>query len=197
MKLIALLVCFFACNLFSAVRAISPTLNLSKTKFRAQEARNFCLEHHLNTTYCILADMSLPSGVKRLVVWDFRKNDTLLTCLVSHGCGKGPWSKDNPIFSNIPDSHCTALGKYKIDERAYSQWGIHVKYLLSGFSTTNTNAMKRQVVFHSWDKIANNEIYPDGTPEGWGCPAISNNSMKIIDALLRKQRRHVLLWIYN
>ena len=29
------------------------------------------------------------------------------------------------------------------------------------------------------------------------CPAISNNTMKIVDALLRQQKKHLLLWIYN
>jgi hypothetical protein len=55
----------------------------------------------------------------------------------------------------------------------------------------------RQVVFHSWEQVPEDEIYPQGTPEGWGCPAISNNTMKIVDPLILKQRKHVLLWIYD
>jgi hypothetical protein len=145
--------------------------------------------------------MSLHSGVKRFMVWDFRKNDTMITGLVSHGCASAPWSgvwtKDKPIFSNSDGSHCTALGKYQINGRAYSAWGIHVKYFLTGLESTNNNALIRQIVFHSWEKVAETDVYPNGTPEGWGCPAISNNTLKIVDVLIRKQKKRMLMWIYS
>lgn len=151
--------------------------------------------------YCMLIDMSLPSGVKRFVVWDMKNKRPFITGLVSHGCGSAPWSgvwsKDHPDFSNADGSHCTALGKYAITGRGYSNWGIHVKYYLAGLEKTNSNALGRQVVFHSWEKVPEAEVYPGGTPEGWGCPAISNNTMKIVDALLRKQKGKMLMWIYN
>ncbi|QQL49271.1 murein L,D-transpeptidase catalytic domain-containing protein [Mucilaginibacter ginkgonis] len=178
-----------------------PHLDIRKTRSKALEVSRYNRKHHLNNKYCLLADMGLPSGMKRFVVWDFAKNDTLFTGLVSHGCGSGPWSgmwsKDKPAFSDAPNSHCTALGKYKIGARAYSQWGVHIKYLLSGLETSNKNAMRRQVVFHSWNQVSDAEPYPNGTPEGWGCPAISNNTMIKVDALLRKQTTPVLLWIYH
>ena len=145
--------------------------------------------------------MSLPSGVKRFILWDFKKDNIMISGLISHGCGTGPWSgmwsKDKPLFSNRDGSHCTALGKYQIDGRAYSGWGIHVKYYLTGLESTNNNALIRQIVFHSWEEVPETEVYPNGTPEGWGCPAISNNTMKIVDEMLKKERKRTLLWIYN
>lgn len=154
-----------------------------------------------NTNYCILVDMSLPSGVKRFMIWDFRKNAILVSGLVSHGCGINPWSgiwsKDKPTFSNVANSHCSSLGKYQVGDRAASAWGIHIKYYLKGLESTNSNAFIRNVVLHSWERVPDNEVYPNGTPEDWGCPAISNNIMKEVDALLRKQKKHLLLWIYN
>jgi hypothetical protein len=45
--------------------------------------------------------------------------------------------------------------------------------------------------------VSDKEIYPDGTPEGWGCPTISNNSMKITDLLLKSTEKPVLMWIYK
>ncbi|AYL99592.1 peptidase [Mucilaginibacter celer] len=181
-------------------RAAAPHLDMARLKTKATQSLIFCRQRGYNIRYCILIDMSLPSGIKRFAVWDFKKNDTLITGLVSHGCGRNPWSgvwsKDKPEFSNLDGSHCTALGKYEINGRAYSAWGIHVKYYLKGLESTNSNALARQVVFHSWDQVAEAEVYPNGTPEGWGCPAISNNTMKVVDALLRKQRKHVLMWVY-
>jgi len=181
--------------------AATPHIDLTRTRQKAQQTLLYCKQKGYNIRYCILIDMNLPSGVKRFIVWDFRKNDTLLTGLISHGCGRYPWSgmwsKDKPAFSNLDGSHCTALGKYQINSRTYSAWGIHVKYYLTGLESTNNNALVRQIVFHSWEQVSESEVYPNGTPEGWGCPAISNNTMKTVDALIRQQKKHILMWIYN
>jgi hypothetical protein len=62
---------------------------------------------------------------------------------------------------------------------------------------TNSNALKRTVVLHSWDAIPNQETYPDGIAESWGCPAVSNDFMTALDKILRVKTRPVLLWIYK
>lgn len=181
--------------------ADTPRLTIIRTRDKAKQALQFCKQKGYNTKYCILIDMSLSSGVKRFVIWDFAKNDTLLTGLVSHGCSRWPWSgtwsMDKPEFSNADGSHCTALGRYRINEQAYSAWGIHIKYFLTGLDKTNNNAMARQIVFHSWERVAEREVYPNGTPEGWGCPAVSNNTLKKVSALIKQQQKHMLMWIYN
>lgn len=90
----------------------------------------------------------------------------------------------------------TSLGKFRIGERGYSNWGVNVKYLLYGLEASNKNAMRRAIVFHSWDAIPEEDVYPRGSPEGWGCPAISNNSFRNIDPMLKNSSRPVLMWIY-
>ncbi|MDB5159403.1 MAG: peptidase [Mucilaginibacter sp.] len=181
--------------------ATARQLDLKRTQQKAKQALAFCKAKGYSTNYCILIDMSLPSGMKRFMVWDYRKNDVFISGLISHGCSRWPWSatwsKDKPEFSNTDGSHCTALGKYQVNGRAYSNWGIHVKYFLTGLDATNNKALGRQIVFHSWESVPEHEVYPEGTPEGWGCPAISNNTMKVVDPLLRKQKKHTLLWVYN
>jgi hypothetical protein len=184
-----------------SVKADAPEINVARSQQKAKAALLFNKQKGYNTKYCILIDMSLPSGVKRFMVWDFKQNKAILTGLVSHGCGNSPWSgmwsKDKPTFSNADGSHCTSLGKYAITARGYSNWGIKVRYCMAGLEKTNSNAMARQIVFHSWEQVPDEEIYPNGTPEGWGCPAISNSNMKIVDALLRKQKKRMMMWIYN
>jgi len=106
------------------------------------------------------------------------------------------YSKDTPVFSNKDGSHCSSLGKYKIGERAYSNWGVKIKYVLHGLEITNSNAQARVVVLHSWSMVPDSEIYPAGTPEGWGCPSVSNTSMWIIDGKLKSAKKPVLMWIY-
>ena len=155
----------------------------------------------MNQDFCILIDLGTHSGRKRFFVYDFAKKQITHSFLVSHGCCNYIWgqdfSKDKPGFSNVDNSHCSSIGKFKIGERGYSNWGINVKYLMYGLESTNSNALKRVIVFHSWEKISDEEVYPSGTPEGWGCPAISNASFKIIDPLLKSANKPVLMWIYD
>ena len=145
--------------------------------------------------------MKVHSGLKRFFVWDFKKDTIFNSYLVGHGCCDNPWSQDysknSPQFSNKDGSHCSSVGKYKIGQRGVSDWGVKVKYLLHGLDASNSNAHERAIVFHSWEMISDDEIYPDGCPEGWGCPTISNKSFKIIDPVLKSSKKPVLMWIYN
>ncbi len=178
-----------------------PVIDSGKIRHKAEEALRFCKKKNLSTDFCLLIDMSLHSGVKRFFVWDFKKDKVTGEYLVGHGCGTNPWSRDNsrdrPGFSNEDGSHLSSLGKYKVQERSYSEWGIHVKYLMHGLEETNSNALKRFIVFHSWNLMSDQEVFPKGSPEGWGCPTISNNAMRTIDPMLQKSGKPVLMWIYN
>jgi hypothetical protein len=168
---------------------------------KAREALSFCTKHKYDTGHCILIDMSVHSGKERIVIWDFNGDSVLYKGAVSHGCGDLPWgkdgSKDAPVFSNEHNSHCSSLGKYRVGERGASQWGIGIKYLLHGLDASNRNALQREIVFHSWDAVADRDVYPEGTPEGWGCPAVSDRFMRLADDLLDKKTKPVLLWIYK
>lgn len=181
--------------------AEKPVLNITKTKNKASEALEFCKKNNLNVDFCILIDMSLHSGVNRFAVWDFKEEKIVYQYLVGHGCGSNSWSsddsKENPTFSNEDGSHLSALGKYKLSGRGQSEWGIGVKYLMHGFEETNNNALKRFIVFHSWNLMNDEEVYPNGSPEGWGCPTISNNAMKNLDPIIQKSKQPVLMWIYQ
>ena len=50
-------------------------------------------------------------------------------------------------------------------------------------------------MLHSWEEIPNDEVFPKGTPEGWGCPAVSNEAMREIDKILKQSKKPVLLWV--
>ena len=150
---------------------------------------------------CLLVDMGVHSGRKRLFVWDFARDTATESALVSHGCCDNAWgqdfSKEAPTFSNVEGSHCSSLGKYKIGERGYSSWGVHKKYLLHGLEASNSNALSRVIVFHSWNAVADEELYPMGTSEGFGCPAVSDAAFLAIDPVIRAASRPVLMWLYD
>ncbi|MFC4162734.1 murein L,D-transpeptidase catalytic domain-containing protein [Epilithonimonas zeae] len=178
-----------------------PKIDSSKTNQKAKEALQFCKAKNFNTDFCILIDMSQHSGLKRFFIYDFKKDEITNEYLVGHGCGNSSWSadytKENPSFSNEDNSHLSSLGKYKIGARGYSNWGVNIKYLMHGLEETNSNALKRIIVFHSWEMMSDDEVYPKGSPEGWGCPTVSNKAFKEIDPVLKNSKKPVLMWIYN
>lgn len=166
---------------------------------KALEALNYCKAHYLSTSFFILIDLSVHSGYKRFFIWDFTKQAITDTFWVSHGSGTHTWghydSCDDPMISNKMNSHCSSVGKYIIGERGSSAWGIKTKYLLHGMDPTNSNACKRQIVFHSWEGVGDREIFPHGVREGWGCPAISDKAFVLVDQKIKRQSQRVLMWI--
>jgi hypothetical protein len=190
---------FSACTNSKAENKIF--INNKKISEKSKEALRFCRENNMNTDFYILIDLSIHSGLKRFYIWDLKKNKLTHSFPVSHGCCNNTWgydfSKEKASISNKVDSHCSSTGKFRIGERGYSDWGIHVKYLMHGLEASNSNALKRNIVLHSWEMVDDFEVYPNGSPEGWGCPAISNNNMNILDKKLKKTQKNVLLWIIN
>lgn len=172
-----------------------------RISLKLDEAKDFCIRNNLNTEICVLVDMSIHSGKNRLFVYDLINKTIILEGLCSHGCCENAWgttsTKSNPIFSNVENSHCSSLGKYKIGQRGYSNWGINVNYKLHGLEESNSNAYERFIVLHSWNMVPSQELYPEGTPEGWGCPAVSNLLMKKLDELLKRCKEPVLFWVYQ
>lgn len=178
-----------------------PALRYDALRSKAEKAFQYCKLKKMDTGICILVDMSLHSGINRCVVWDFQNDSVMKTMLLGHGCCDNNWSgdesKDNPRFSNRDGSHCSSLGRYKINSRGISNWGIRVKYLLHGLDSSNSNALARTIVLHSWEMMPEQEVYPEGSPEGWGCPTVSNSNMFYLDGLLKNRKKSVLLWIYK
>ena len=69
------------------------------------------------------------------------------------------------------------------------------KYWLNGLEKSNSNAVERVTVLHSWEAIADKEVFPEFAPLSWGCPAISNEFMTILDIKLQASNKPVLMWI--
>jgi hypothetical protein len=173
---------------------------IERLKSKALQAKEYCLKNKLNTDMCILVDMKIHSGKKRLFLWDLKGDSILKSAVCSHGtCDNlATYDADKaPQFSNEHETHCSSLGKYKLGARGYSTFGVNFNYKLHGLETTNNNAYKRYIVFHSWGIIEDEEIYPFKLAESWGCPAVSNNFMKEIDVVLKKEKTPLLFWIYE
>ena len=168
----------------------------NKLEEKAKEAKSYCVKNKMNTEYAILIDMSIHSGKTRFFVYDFNKALVVDSGLVCHGTCKHQYRTETPEFSNVPESYCSSIGKYKIGKRGWSSFGIHVNYKLHGLETTNSNAYDRLIVLHSWG-MSDTETYPKMAPESWGCPVVSENFMKRLDERLKKTTEPTLLWIYQ
>lgn len=166
-----------------------------------KEAAQFCRANGLNQDFYFLVDLAEHSGLNRFYVFDFAKNEVVDQGLVSHGiCNvltENPNPEEHVLTSNIPESHCSMLGKYRVGSRDYSKWGINIKYWLHGLEESNRTAVERVVVLHSWEALGDEEIYPHHAALSWGCPAVSNDFMTRLDALLLQQSKPTLLWIVN
>ena len=166
-----------------------------------EEALKYCKDNGFNQDFYFLIDMSIHPGKNRFFVYDFKDTKISDKNLVTHGsCDKfeeNPEQWEKAKFDNRTDSHCSMKGKFKIGKRNYSSWGIHVKYVLHGLEKSNSNAEDRVVVLHSWDAVSDKEVYPQVSPLSWGCPAVSNEFMKKLDAKLKASKKPVLLWIID
>ena len=164
-----------------------------------QEALTFCKQNKFNQDFYFFVDLSIHSGKNRFFIYDFKNQKVVNQNLVTHGAcdvfQEHPEKYKKVKFSNKSNSHCSMKGKYKIGKRDYSSWGINIKYWLHGLESGNNNAVNRVVVLHSWDAVSNEEIYPRYSPLSWGCPAVSNEFMKVLDEKLKADNQSVLLWI--
>ena len=187
--------CFVVC--------MSLSIHLFSQSFeqKATEALAYCQANRMDTTHCILINMDIHSGKNRLVLWGFDANMAQENGICCHGSCDGNsreiGSYDTAQFSNVHASYCSSKGKYKIGNRGYSNYGIHINYKLHGLESTNNQAYKRIIVLHSWSEVPENEVYPQYAPNSLGCPMVSNLMMRSLDSILQSSTLPVLLWIYN
>lgn len=181
----------------NAESAKYPLNDNEKFDSKIKEAFKYSKTHKMNTSYCIMIDMSIHSGKNRLFVYDFKKKEVIIKGICAHGNGGGSTAY-KPVYSNKVGSNCTSLGKYRIGQRAYSNWGINIHYKMHGLEKTNSNAYKRIVVLHSYTPVPAFESYP--TPlfnVSYGCPVVANATLRKIDKLIKSGEKDMLLWIYD
>ena len=164
-----------------------------RLKQKAILAKGFVNEHGYNETYCFLLDMRLPSGKNRFFVYNLIRDSVEIAGLVTHGSGSDNGAEDL-IFSNVKNSNCTSLGKYKIGNSYTGSFGL--AYKLCGLDKTNSNAFDRFVVLHSHACVPNDEISPLPICVSLGCPTVSPAFLARLKKYLDESQQPVLLWIY-
>lgn len=168
----------------------------ARLKEKAAGLADYVTTNNFNPDYCFLVDMSIPSGKKRFFVYNIKLAAVEYSALVSHGSGSYfPGCNDLLVFSNMPNSNATSLGKYKIGQAYQGKYGL--SYKLYGLDSTNHNAFQRAIVLHSDAYVPQTETYPRHIYESAGCPAVSPVFLKEIGKYIRTSDKPILLWIYN
>ncbi|MFB9121087.1 murein L,D-transpeptidase catalytic domain-containing protein [Bergeyella porcorum] len=176
-------------------REVYPEPERDYTTF-TQEAKQFAQYNRLSNEFYILVDMSVHSGKKRMFVINFADGSIRDAFLTTHGMGCG--SSDGDVrFSNTPESHCSSKGKYILGTQKVYSPGYRYKYIMYGKEASNSNAVVRNVVFHPWSIVPDEETYPNGIAQSWGCPAVSEKAFNTIDGYLQSTNGRVLLWIID
>jgi len=177
---------------------IDTKLKLAAARLKEKVARldQYIKTNDFNPDYCFLVDMAIPSGKKRFFVYNLKLKSVEYSALVSHGSGSYfPGCNDQLVFSNMPNSNATSLGKYKIGSAYQGKYGL--SYKLFGLDSTNNNAFQRSIVLHSDAYVPQTETYPRHIYESAGCPAVSPVFLKEIGKYIRTSDKPILLWIYN
>jgi L,D-transpeptidase catalytic domain len=201
----AALVFFFLINTAPAkepgANSISVKRDDSKEKYAAmlrlkQKASNlktYVERNRYNSKYCFLIDMKLQSGKNRFFVYNLQKDSVEMAGLVTHGSGSGS-GRDRLSFSNIPNSNCTSLGKYKVGRSYMGRFGL--AYKLHGLDVSNDRAFERFVVLHAHSCVPTREISPQPICESQGCPTVAPAFLTQLKRYIDASPAPVLLSIY-
>lgn len=166
---------------------------LTKLNNNSSVIKKFAADNKLNTHFCFMIDMSIPSGRERFFVYNLQKDSVELAGLVTHGQGSPGISGIE--FSNTRGSNCTSLGKYKIGGKYNGKFGL--AYKLYGLDKTNNNALERFVVLHAHECVPDAEVYPLGVCQSQGCPTVSPKFLQKLANYIDVSDKAMLLNIYK
>jgi hypothetical protein len=167
-------------------------IECAKLKEKSSSLKNYIVKNKFDPRYCFMVDMHLSSGKKRFFVYNLQKDSVEKAGLVAHGSGSD--KGDSLVFSNLPESNCTSLGKYRIGKPYKGRFGI--SYKLYGLDKTNSNAYKRFVVLHPYWQVPANEVAPSEICRSLGCPMVSPIFMEQLKPYIDDNKKPVLLYIF-
>lgn len=137
--------------------------------------------------------MKIHSGKNRFFVYDLKSNAILDQGLVAHGSGSEIATKDELLFSNTPDSNCTSLGNYTIENSYFGKFGK--AYKLIGLDKTNNNAFSRNIVLHKYSLMPYNE-QNFRIINSLGCPMVNEKFYKRLEKIIDNSKSKIILKIY-
>ncbi|SEW51113.1 murein L,D-transpeptidase catalytic domain-containing protein [Chitinophaga arvensicola] len=160
---------------------------------KAQALALYAGRHGFNTHYAFLIDFNVFSGGKRFICYDLQQHKIISAGLVAHGQGPD-FRAEKVVFSNVPGSRCSSLGKYRIGGKYSGQFGI--AYKLYGLDSSNSKAFDRFVVLHSHACVPA-AVQEQGICRSDGCPTLNPDYFAGLQHYMDESAKPMLLWIYK
>ncbi|BFO67704.1 murein L,D-transpeptidase catalytic domain-containing protein [Chryseobacterium sp. KCF3-3] len=178
----------------SCSKAESQQLNpLGIPQTRISEIKNYIKGKEYNQELAVFINFKIPSGKYRYFIYNLKNNTILQQAVVSHGSGSVIPKSDALKFSNIEGSYQSSLGKYAIGESYIGKFGK--AYRLEGLDATNSNAMQRAIVLHSYGCIPDAESKSPACLS-LGCPMLSVNALKETAKYIDRSIKPVILYAF-
>ena len=176
----------------ASTRSISNRTAYKPTTAQLHSIKRILVKNHYNKTLVFLIDLKLASSTNRFFVYDLEKECIIDAGLVAHGrCGEK--YLEGRKYSNEPGSMCTALGNYKIGKPYYGRFGL--AYTLYGLDSTNSKALERHVVLHSYECVPEAEVDYE-ICQSDGCPMVSRGFLKRLQKIIDQSKEPLLLSVY-
>ncbi|WP_265427749.1 murein L,D-transpeptidase catalytic domain-containing protein [Chryseobacterium sp. YIM B08800] len=162
-------------------------------KERISELKNYIKDKNYNQNLAVFINFKITSGKYRYFVYDLKNDKIVQKAIVSHGSGSVIKNSNQLKFSNVEGSYQSSLGKYEIKESYSGQFGK--AYRLNGLDSTNSNAMQRAIVLHSFGCVPDHESQ-NLACLSLGCPMLSikafNETAKHID----QSKKSIILYAF-
>lgn len=155
-------------------------------------AKMFTAANGYDESLFFFADLSMHSGVERFAVVSMDRDSVMHKGLVAHGVGGNEWAQ-HARYSNVPNSLCSSVGRYRIGQKYNGMFGK--SYKLHGLDKTNSKAFERFIVLHGYECVPDERPYPQYLCNSKGCPMVSNGFMDVLSNYIDKSKKPVLLWI--
>ncbi|WP_313091179.1 murein L,D-transpeptidase catalytic domain-containing protein [Chryseobacterium flavum] len=160
---------------------------------RINEIKNYIKGKKYNQELAIFINFKIHSGKYRYFIYDLKKNRIVQRAVVSHGSGSVIPNSTALQFSNTEGSYQSSLGKYEIWESYMGKYGK--AYRLVGLDVTNSNAMQRAIVLHSYDCVPDKESSAPACLS-LGCPMLSINAFKKTAEYIDQSQRPIVLYAF-
>ncbi|MEY8759994.1 murein L,D-transpeptidase catalytic domain-containing protein [Chryseobacterium tongliaoense] len=160
---------------------------------RVTEIKNFLKGKSYNQNLAVFINFKIHSGNYRYFVYDLKNNKVLQKAIVSHGSGSVLKNSNKLVFSNTEGSYQSSLGKFEIRESYIGKFGK--SYRLNGLEMSNSNAMQRAIVLHSYGCIPDKESQNPACLS-LGCPMLSFNAFNQTAKYIDQSQKPIILYAF-
>ncbi|MCJ7935872.1 MAG: murein L,D-transpeptidase catalytic domain family protein [Chryseobacterium sp.] len=185
----------FLCMLLTACsKAESQQMDpLGIPQSKISEIKNYLKGKDYNQEFAVFINFKIHSGKYRYFIYDLKKNRVIQKAVVSHGSGSVIPHSNDLQFSNTEGTYQSSLGMYEIRESYMGKFGK--AYRLKGLNVTNSNAMQRAIVLHSYGCIPDKES-SDPACLSLGCPMLSTNAFNETAKYIDQSKQPIILYAF-